>query len=76
MYILIAIPIFFIILITVVARLEKRMVWPYGKPEPQPQFPDATGYGGRWVEDAIKVGFSFSAGHLTSRGRAIVSVTL
>jgi hypothetical protein len=58
-YILIGIPAFFIVFLTVIARLEKRMVWPYGNPEAQPQFADASGYGARWVGDALKSGFSF-----------------
>ncbi len=59
MYIVIAILGFFFVLQAVVARLEKRMVWPYGSPEAHPQFLDASGYGARWVGDALKAGFSF-----------------
>ena len=35
------------------------MVWPYGSPAAQPQFSDASGYGARWVSEALKEGFSF-----------------
>ncbi len=59
MYIVIAVIAFFFVLLAVTARLEKRMVWPYGKPEAQPQFPDSSGYGARWVDDSLKAGFSF-----------------
>jgi hypothetical protein len=59
MYILITIPIFFIVFLTLVARFEKRMVWPYGQLDTQPQFSDTNGYGGRWVADAVRVGFTF-----------------
>lgn len=58
MYIVIAIIAFFFVLQAVTARLEKRMVWPYGSPEAQPQFTDSSGYGARWVGDALKAGFS------------------
>lgn len=58
-YLLIVLPAVLVILVTLVARVEKRMVWPYGKPEAQPQFPDASGYGDRWVSDARGEGFSF-----------------
>jgi hypothetical protein len=58
-YLLIGIPVFLILFLTMVARLEKRMVWPYGSPEAQPQCADTSGYGGRWVGDALKNGFSF-----------------
>jgi len=43
--------------LTAVARLEKRMVWPYGNPEGQPQFSDTSGYSARWMADALKAGF-------------------
>jgi hypothetical protein len=59
LYILIGIPVFLIAMLTVTARIEKRMVWPYGTPEPQPQFPDSTGYAAQWVGDAARAGFSF-----------------
>jgi hypothetical protein len=51
---------FLIIFLTVVARLEKRMVWAYGNPEAHRPYPDPSGYGGRWVGDALNEGgFSF-----------------
>src|SRR5687767_9572405 len=59
LYILVGIAALWFVLLTLIARLEKRMVWPYGAPEAQPQFPDASGYGNRWVADALKSGFSF-----------------
>jgi len=43
----------------VIARWEKRMVWPYGSPEAEPQFPDPSGYGKRWVRNAFEAGFTF-----------------
>lgn len=58
-YILIGLPVFFITFLTVVARLEKRMVWPYGNPEPQLQFADTSGYGTRWVAEALGIGCTF-----------------
>jgi hypothetical protein len=44
---------------TVLGYFEKRLVWPYGEPEAQPQFPDVSGYGERWVTDALAAGFTF-----------------
>lgn len=45
-------------LLIIVFRLEKRMVWPYGGLQPQPHFDDPTGYARRWVDDAVRAGFS------------------
>jgi hypothetical protein len=59
MYVLIGIPVLLIVFLTVLARLEKRMVWPYGNFQNQPQFTDDSGYGARWVEGALKEGFQF-----------------
>lgn len=59
MYIVLGVVVFVFVLQAVVARFEKRMVWPYGSPEPQPQFPDPSGYGARWVDEAVKAGFIF-----------------
>ena len=52
MAVIIGIIAFFFVLQAVTARLEKRMVWPYGNPEAQPQFGDASGYGVGRVADA------------------------
>jgi hypothetical protein len=45
-------------LLIIVFRLEKRMVWPYSGLQPHPHFDDPTGYARRWVDDAIRAGFS------------------
>jgi hypothetical protein len=59
-YLLVGIPVFLMVLLAVVARLEKRMVWPYSEPEPQPQSPDISGYyGTQWLGEALNLGFSF-----------------
>jgi hypothetical protein len=50
---------FFAVSLTVIFRLEKRMVWPYGALEAAPYFGDPTGYGTRWVTDAMRAGFLF-----------------
>ena len=50
--------VFFSVFLTVVFRLEKRMVWPYGDLESSPFFGDPTGYGARWVEGAGRSAFS------------------
>ena len=46
-------------LLTAVSYFEKRMAWPYGHLEPQPQFNAISGYSSRWVEEARQAGFSF-----------------
>lgn len=50
---------FFSVFLTIVFRLEKRMLWAYGDLEATPYFGDPTGYGERWVNDARRAGFSF-----------------
>jgi hypothetical protein len=59
MYYLIGIVAVLFVLQAVTARLEKRMVWPYGELEAQPHFGNPTGYGARWVGEAVHAGFSF-----------------
>jgi hypothetical protein len=49
---------FFVIGLTVVFRLEKRMVWPYGELSPKPRYDDPTGYTAVWVADAVAAGFT------------------
>ena len=48
---------FWLVFLTIIHRLEKRMVWPYGDLRSQPHFEDATGYVQRWFSDAIRNGF-------------------
>ena len=48
---------FWIIFLTIVFRLEKRTVSPYGELENAPSFADPTGYAARWVADAVQAGF-------------------
>ncbi|MCC7409635.1 MAG: hypothetical protein IT442_16340 [Phycisphaeraceae bacterium] len=43
---------------TLIARLEKRLVWPYGELADAPEFPDTTGYCDRWIADAAAESFS------------------
>jgi hypothetical protein len=50
--------IFWSILLTIIFRLEKRMVWPYGELESEPAFGDAMGYGARTLENATGSGFT------------------
>jgi len=45
------------VFLTVVFRLEKRTVSPYGELESTPSFGDPTGYAARWVADAVQAGF-------------------
>lgn len=58
MYYVVAFIAFFLLFQAAIARLEKRLVWPYGPPESEPQFDDLTGFGDRWVSDAHDAGFS------------------
>jgi hypothetical protein len=48
---------FWVVFLTVVFRLEKRTVSPYGELESTPSFSDSTGYAARWVADAVRAGF-------------------
>jgi len=57
LYVAVGLPLFFIVLTTIVGRIEKRMVWPYGPPQPHPQFPDASGFLARKMNDAFNAGF-------------------
>jgi hypothetical protein len=50
---------FFSVFLTVIYRLEKRMVSPYGELETAPFFGDPMGYGARWAADAVRAGFVF-----------------
>jgi len=47
-----------VVLLTIVFRAEKRAVWPFGEIEASPPFGDPTGYGTRWVNDAIQAGWT------------------
>ena len=49
--------IFLITFLTIVHRLEKRLVWPYSELQ-EPYFDDPTGYGARWVSVAVQSGFT------------------
>jgi len=57
-YFLVGMMLFWSILLTVIFRLEKRMVWPYGELESAPAFPDETGYGALSVAAASAAGFT------------------
>jgi hypothetical protein len=48
--------VFWVVLLTNIFRLEKRRVYPHGELEDAPYFGDLTGYGGRWVADAVGAG--------------------
>jgi hypothetical protein len=48
---------FWVVFLTVVFRLEKRTVSPYGELESTPSFSDSTGYAARWVAEAVQAGF-------------------
>lgn len=49
--------IFWAIFLTIIFRLENRMVWPYSELESEPQFADPSGYAARSVAQAVAVGF-------------------
>jgi hypothetical protein len=48
---------FFATFLTIVFRVEKRTVSPYGELQANPFFDDPTGYAARWVADAVQAGF-------------------
>jgi hypothetical protein len=48
---------FWVVFLTVIFRLEKRTVSPYGDLEATPFSGDPTGYAARWVADAVQAGF-------------------
>ena len=53
----IVMPVFFIALITVTGRLEKRLVWQYGDLGTQPPYLDVSGYAEQWTNQALQCGF-------------------
>ncbi len=59
---------FFLVLITVTYRLEKRLTWPFIAPQSQPPYDDSTGYAGRWVNDAVQTGFTMLGWSCDPRG--------
>jgi len=59
---------FWVVFLTVVFRLEKRTVSPYGDLEATPFFGDPTGYGARWMADAVRAGFVFLGWARDTRG--------
>lgn len=59
---------FWAVFLTIVFRLEKRTVSPYGEVEASPFFGDPTGYGANWVADAARAGFVFLGWARDSRG--------
>jgi hypothetical protein len=48
---------FWVVFLTIIFRLEKRTVSPYGEVESTPFIGDTTGYAARWVTDAAQAGF-------------------
>lgn len=49
---------FWCVLLTIICRLEKRMVWPYSELQPTPPFPDANDYAATRIAGAVKQGFT------------------
>jgi hypothetical protein len=56
-YPILGLMLFFCVFLTVVFRLEKKMVWPYGELVPNPPFGDTSGYGQTWVRAAADSGY-------------------
>lgn len=69
-YFFVGLILFWIVLLAVVARFEKRMVWPYGPLQEQPPYDDIANYGSRWVDDARAMGFSFLGWAPDLKGKA------
>ena len=59
---------FWVVFLTIVFRLEKRTVSPYGELESAPFSGDASGYAARWVADALQAGFVFLGWARDTRG--------
>jgi hypothetical protein len=59
---------FWAVFLTIVFRLEKRTVSPYGEMGSSPCFGDPTGYGASWVGEAVRAGFVFLGWTRDSRG--------
>jgi hypothetical protein len=59
---------FFSVFLTIIFRLEKRTVSPYGELEAVPFFGDPTGYGAQWAADAVRGGFVFLGWSRDTRG--------
>jgi hypothetical protein len=59
---------FWVVFLTIVFRLEKRTVSPYGELESVPFSRDTTGYAARWVADAVQAGFVFLGWARDTRG--------
>ncbi len=53
----IVLPLFFIALITVTGRLEKRLVWQYGDLGTRPPYPEVAGYAEQWTNQAFQSRF-------------------
>ena len=59
---------FWAVFLTSVFRLEKRTVSPYGEMGTSPFFGDSTGYGAKWVAEAVREGFVLLGWARDSRG--------
>lgn len=59
---------FWAVFLTIVFRLEKRTVSPYGEMGTSPFFGDSTGYGANWVAEAVRAGFVLLGWARDSRG--------
>lgn len=59
---------FWAVFLTIVFRLEKRTVSPYGEMGTSPFFGDPTNYGANWVAEAVRAGFVLLGWARDSRG--------
>lgn len=59
---------FWAVFLTIIFRVEKRTVSPYGELETSAFFGDPTGYGAKWVAEAVHAGFVFLGWARDSRG--------
>jgi hypothetical protein len=58
LWLLAGLVLFLFILLTIIFRMEKLKVWPYGELESVSYFGDPSGYATRWVDDAAQAGFT------------------
>jgi len=68
LYLILGLMAFWSAFLTIIFRLEKRTVWPFGELVPLLAVDDQNGYGARWVQDAVASGFAMLGWSRDSRG--------
>src|SRR5262249_61263296 len=68
LYLILGLMGFWSVFLTIIFRLEKRTVWPFGELQPGLPSEDPNGYGARWVQEPIASGFTMLGWSGDSRG--------